>query len=312
MSTIDEHEQTDAFPMNILDSSTQLTKINKRQLLHNEIPEIPPKISKPNLRAANEIKKISSEKRDHQSLLKLKKDIQNLIEFQSPRIALIEIATTEFSKHSHISQNFELITLDGEPIPELMLCKKCKQVRARCRMTSTPIVRHLKEHEKVEKARNVDQKKKDKKNNNNALLYVASLTHAVKNCTPIPDVVQEYGNNLSRIQRRAIEKRILGPGDLEAKITLCNDLKRIVSKKIDLEKGEHKKKQLYRELSELESKSCAVRYHAIEKSGHLENPLSSQISFDEKENKESAQSKENIMTIPIPEVNNTISSVNVP
>ncbi len=193
-----------------------------------------------------------------------------------------------------------------------MLCKKCKQVRARCRMTSTPIVRHLKQHEKLAKTRIVDQKKKDKKTNNNALLYVASLTHTAKDCTPIPDVVQEYGNNLSRIQRRAIEKRILGPGDLEAKIALCNDLKRIVSKKIDLENAEHKKKQLYKELSELESKSCAVTYHAIEKSGQLENPLSSQISFEEKENKESAQSKENIMKIPIPEVNNTISSVNVP
>ncbi len=112
MSPMEAHEQMDDFPMMIVDSSHQMTKINKRQLLHNEIPEIPPKISKPNLIAANEIKKISSEKRDHQSLLKLKKDIQNLIEFQSPRIALIEIPTTEFSKHSHISQNFELITLD--------------------------------------------------------------------------------------------------------------------------------------------------------------------------------------------------------
>ncbi len=69
MSTMDEHEQTYDVPMNILDSSTQMTKINKRQLLHKEIPEIHPKISKPKLVAANEIKKISLEKTEHQSLL---------------------------------------------------------------------------------------------------------------------------------------------------------------------------------------------------------------------------------------------------
>ena len=121
---MDEHEQTYDAQMNILDSLTKMTKINKRQQLHKEFPEVPPKISKSNLLAANEIKKISSDNTKHQSILKLKKDIQNLIEFQSSRIALIEIPTTEFSKHSNISQNFQLITLDGEPIPELMLCKK--------------------------------------------------------------------------------------------------------------------------------------------------------------------------------------------
>ena len=124
MSTMDEHEGMYNFPMKILDSSTQLTKINKRQLLHKEFPEVPRKISKTDLVAPNEIKKISSDKTDHQSLLKLKKQIQNLIEFQSRRIALIKIPKTEFSKHIQISQNFQLITLDGEPVPELMLCKK--------------------------------------------------------------------------------------------------------------------------------------------------------------------------------------------
>ena len=82
MSIMDEHEQRYNVPMNTLDSSTQMTKINKRQILHKEIPEILPKISKPKLVAANEIKKISLEKTDHQSLLKLKKDIIILLSFK--------------------------------------------------------------------------------------------------------------------------------------------------------------------------------------------------------------------------------------
>ena len=88
MSIMDEHEQTDAFPMNFLDYSAQMTKINKRQLLPKEFPEVPPKISKSNLLPTKEIKKISSDTTDHQSLLKVKKQIQNLIDFQSRRIGL--------------------------------------------------------------------------------------------------------------------------------------------------------------------------------------------------------------------------------
>ena len=308
MSTIEEHEQTDAFPMNILDSSAQMTKINKRQLLPKEFPEVPPKISKSNLLPTKEIKKISSDTTDHQSLLKVKKQIQNLIDFQSRRIALLEIPTSEFSKHSNISQNFELITLDGDPIPELMLCKKCKQVRARCRMTSTPIVRHLKQHEKLAKASTIEKKKKDKKNNNKGVFYAASLTQAMKNKTPIPSVAQEYGNNLSHGQKRGIEKMILSQGDPEAQITLSKNLKRILCNKINLETCEQKKKQLYKELRDLESVTCAVKYRTIEKTPHQENRFSSQISFTETENTQSIKSKEKGMSIQIPEVNNTDSS----
>ena len=69
MFTMDEHEGTYDFPMKTLDSSTQTTKLNKSQLLHKELHEVPPKISKSNLVAAKEIKKNSSDKTDHQSLL---------------------------------------------------------------------------------------------------------------------------------------------------------------------------------------------------------------------------------------------------
>ena len=140
-----------------LNRSNQPDKINKRQHIHKAFPDLPAKISKSNLVALKEIKKISSLKSNHQSILKLKKDIHNLIDFQRSQIGLTEIPTTHFSKHIHISQNFQLITLDGEPIPELMLCIKCNQVRARCRLAATPIVRHLKQHEKIEKPGTMDK-----------------------------------------------------------------------------------------------------------------------------------------------------------
>ena len=179
-------------------------------------------------------------------------------------------------------------------------------------MTSTPIVRHLKQHEKLAKARKIEKKKKDKKNNNNGVLYAASLTHAMKNKTPIPLLAQEYGNNLSNVQKRGIEKMTMSQGDREAQITLCKNLKRILCNKINIEKCEQKKKQLYKELRDMESETCAVKYRTIEKTPHQENRFSSQISFTETENIQSTKSQEKFMSIPIPEVINAESSVALP
>jgi len=175
MSSMSRNESQYDFPMRSLDASTHTTKIMNPHLLINEFAQVPTKRSKKQFDARKEIKKIPSEKTEHQSLLKLKKQIQNLIDFQSPRIVIKEIPTNDFSKNISISQNFQLITLDGEPVPELMLCKKCFQVRARGRLTSTPIVRHLKNHEKVEMTRKNEQKKKSYKNNN-ATQYASSLS----------------------------------------------------------------------------------------------------------------------------------------
>ncbi len=65
-----------------------------------------------------------------------------------------------FTKNSILSKNFQLLTLDDEPIPELMLCKKCNEVCSRCRFTSNPVVRHLKKHGQVESTPKVFKKKR--------------------------------------------------------------------------------------------------------------------------------------------------------
>ncbi len=109
MSTIIGNETTYAFPKKCSDASTQTTKIKKHRILLNESSLIPTKFSKIRFVSPNEINNTSSEETDHQSLLKLKKHIQTLIDFQSPRIVLIEIPTNEFAKHLQISQNFQLI-----------------------------------------------------------------------------------------------------------------------------------------------------------------------------------------------------------
>jgi len=311
MCTMDESEQTYDFPMNILDSSTQITKINKRQLLHKEVPEVPRKISKTDLVVANEIKKISSDKTGHQSLLKLKKQIQNLIDFQSTRIVLIEIPTTDFSKHKQIKQNFQLITLDGEGIPELMLCKKCKQVRARGLMTATPIVRHLKQHEQEEMASKIVPKKKAN-NENNGILYARSLTHAMKNSVSIPNDAQECGANLNRDIRLAIEKTVLSQGDPEPQLRLYKNLKWNLWDRIDIEKSERKKKQLYKDLKSLELIFRHANDTRREKIPEVDIRKSPQLAFVEPENRQGPHSKENVVPAHIPDASNTSASIIFP
>ncbi len=237
--------------------------------------------------------------------MKLKKQIQNLIDFQSPRIALKEIKTNDFSKNIHISQNFQLITLDGEPILELMLCKKCFQVRVRSRLTSTPIVRHLKQHEKVENSLNIDKKKNAKKKNNHASLYAASLNHAMKNYTPIPLVAQEYGTNLSRGQRLTIEKTVLSKGEPEAQITFSKNLKAILLKKINQANSQHTKDQLYQELTANERILCEKENAFREKTPIVENRLASQSFCFKPDAKQSQTLQFGDIAIPKPTGKNT-------
>ena len=306
-----DNESMDDFPMKSLGSSPQTTKSKKHNLQLNELTKIPPKISKIGFVSQNEIKKISEDKTVHQSLLKLKKDIQGLINFQSPRIGLIEIATTDFSKHRQISQNFQLITLDGEPIHELMLCKKCKQVRAQARMTATPILRHLKLHAQEEKARKIRQKKKEDKNNNGAL-YASSLKHAMKNSIPIPNDAQECGDNLPRYLRIGIELTIMRQGDPEDQQRLYKILKRNLWKKIDMEKSKIKKKQFNEDLTSLENIYTQAKGCPKAKIPEVENGKAPKISFVEPENIQCPQSKESVGPSPIPEVSNNCASINLP
>ena len=142
-----------------VDASTQTMEIFKDHLVSNEISQFPTNITRPGVVASNDVKELSSAKKDGQSIWNKKKQIQILIDFQSPRIGLKEIPTNDFSKNSMLSKNFQLLTLDEEPIGELMLCKKCNEVCSRCRFTSNPVVRHLKKHGHVESTPKVIKKK---------------------------------------------------------------------------------------------------------------------------------------------------------
>ncbi len=288
MSEVGENDRRNESPSNYLETSSQNTKINKRNLANQPSP-IPPKRPKLRTIPENEVIENVSDKKDHKLLLKQKKQIQNLIDYKSPRIILQEIPTTKFSKNNKTSTNFQLITLDGEPITELMLCKKCKQVRARGHMTSTTIVRHLKQHEQVEMAHKIAPKKKTPKNQN-ALQYAACLTQAIQTSCPIPVDAQKYAAKLHRYDRQGIEKMIRRQGDPESQKTFCRNLNMVVSNRMSSEKSEQKRKQLLEEFRANERVYSPEKYPS-EESSNLDKFLVSKPSSKEKETPQSKVSK---------------------
>ena len=295
-----------------VNASTQ-TRKTKMPDLAIQLSPIPTKIPKFRSVAQDELMEKVLEKKDHQALLKQKKQIQNLIDFQSPRIVLTEFPHTDYSRNKKISINFQLITLDDEPINELMLCKKCKQVRARGHMTSSTVVRHLKQHQQVDIAHKIVPKKRCSKNQN-GLKYAASLSQAMKTTCPIPVDAQEYAKNLPRGYKQTIEKTIGTQGDSEAQMTFRKNLNRTLSNRICFEMSEKKKEQL---LHELRSNERAYSPELYPKNVYhtRDNTFPSKVSLKEKETTQSKQANLSVSdtpimpeSLPVSDQNNTCSS----
>ena len=300
------NERTHDFSMTAMEAEIHSTQGKKHLLVVNELSEIPNKIIKSGFVSPIERKKILSEKIDHQSLLKLKKEIQNLIDFQSTRIALLEIPTNDFSKNIRLAECFQLIKLEGVPVPELLLCKKCTKVMARCRLTSTPIVRHLKQHEKVEMARK-EQKKKSKDTIEGT--YATYLRQAMKNSLPIPSVAQECAIKLSTDFKHKIEKTVLDQGEREARIRLSKKLRTVLLNKITFEKSEKVRKQLCKEIRQHPEIYSVGKYPQKDYTQILPKAVVSQTTFNEMDAKRYVTEK--IMPITMPGATD-ISSGNVP
>jgi len=285
-----------------VNASTQ-TRKTKMSDLANRLSPIPTKIPKFRSVAEDVVIQNVSDKKDHQALLKQKKQIQTLINFKSPRIVLTEFPNTEYSRNNKISINFQLITLDNEPITQLMLCKKCMQVRAQGHMTSSTVVRHLKQHEQVDIAHKIVKKKRISKNQN-GLKYASCLSQAMKTSCPIPVDAQQYAKNLPRSYRQEIEKTIRNQGDPVSQMTFSKHLNRNLS---NFEKSENKKKQLLQELRWNERAYCQDLNHPKE-SPKLDTSFDSQLSLEEEETPPSKQTKVSVMPKPMTNENITCSS----
>ena len=70
-----------------------------------------------------------------------KTDLQNLIDYHSNRISLIDIGG-----ESSVAKNFYKVSVDGQSIGNWICCKKCKKVIAKGDTTLSNVYRHLLAH----------------------------------------------------------------------------------------------------------------------------------------------------------------------
>ena len=93
-------------------------------------------------------RKIKSSKRESKPHLDQKSKLQYLIDFKCPRIDVQEIPYDPLSKHGEKIQLFQLVSLDGQPIKNLVLCSKCKRLLVRYKPSATNLIRHFERHKK--------------------------------------------------------------------------------------------------------------------------------------------------------------------
>ena len=180
------------------------------------------------------------------------------------------------------------------------------QVRAQGHMTSSTVVRHLKQHEQVDIAHKIVPKKRSSKNQN-GLKYASCLSQAMKSSCPIPVDAEEYSKNLPRYYRQGIEKTIRNQGDPVSQMTFTKHLNRNLRNRLNCEKSENKKNQLLQELRGNE-RAYSPELKPQNETPYFDTSFGSQDSFEEPETTQSKQRKVSGMPKPMTNENKTCSS----
>ena len=92
----------------------------------------------------------------HQSVAK-RGEIQELVDYNSPELTFHEMHLCPFSKNHEVGEHFELISMGGKPLPNLVLCKQCKKVLVRYNRSTNSLRIHLERHE-VKKIKTISKK----------------------------------------------------------------------------------------------------------------------------------------------------------
>ena len=151
-------------------------------------------------------------KPNHKSLLDQRREIQYLVDFKSKRIVGQPFPYPTFSKHREKMLIYQLISIDGEPLPKLVLCTKCRRLLVLYRASSTNLIRHFVRHEKLEEAQRVAARNK-------------KLILLNEECKPTPRIAWSGGkvggkngakkNKISKIKTVQITPKTEFPGSIE-------------------------------------------------------------------------------------------------
>ena len=69
-----------------------------------------------------------------------------MVEYTNTQVKFFDLRMNPFSRIPLISDNFEIISFDGQPVNHMMLCPVCNAVLLHDKKTKINLLRHLKRH----------------------------------------------------------------------------------------------------------------------------------------------------------------------
>ena len=91
-----------------------------------------------------------SKKEGHKKAIKKRAEMQTEVYFKSPKITFHEFPISPFSIRPPLMNYFKLISYNGEPIKDLMVCSKCLKVFISSCICASNNYRHAERHMKRE------------------------------------------------------------------------------------------------------------------------------------------------------------------
>ena len=79
------------------------------------------------------------------SLLR-REEIQDLVDYTSPSLVFHQMNLNPFGRNHAVAEHFSLVSVEGKPIKNVVVCKICKRVQIRFQNGTTNLKSHLQHH----------------------------------------------------------------------------------------------------------------------------------------------------------------------
>ena len=83
-------------------------------------------------------------KRNHRLKIDNRASLQEMVDYKNTQVKFFDLRMNPFSRFTLISDNFKIISFDGQPVKHMVLCTVCNAVLLHDKKTKINLLRHLK------------------------------------------------------------------------------------------------------------------------------------------------------------------------
>jgi len=126
------------------DSSNGGTQISRKSKLNSakETKKISKRKQRKQLSSDEENSRIAA----YQKSLLRRGEVQDLVDYTSPKIIFHQMNLNPFGNNHWVAEHFNLVSMEGKPVKNVVVCKICKRVQIRFQNGTTNLKSHLKHH----------------------------------------------------------------------------------------------------------------------------------------------------------------------